>query len=56
MPDRLRAFWLFGCYLFKSLRRFQAENFFLPHQLDIALRRASPRRDCARWTGFCRFA
>ena len=31
------------CDLFKSRRRLQAENLFLRHQLNIALRRALPR-------------
>jgi hypothetical protein len=30
------------CDLFKSRRRLQAENLFLRHQLNIALRRALP--------------
>jgi hypothetical protein len=32
----------FACDLLKSRRRLQAENLFLRHQLNIALRRASP--------------
>jgi hypothetical protein len=39
----LHAFATFILDLFKSRRRLQAENLFLRHQLNIALRRASPR-------------
>ena len=39
----LHAFAIFVCDLFKSRRRLQAENLFLRHQLNIALRRALPR-------------
>src|SRR5262245_36234609 len=35
---------LFVADLFKSRRRLEAENLFLRHQLNIALRRAPPRR------------
>jgi hypothetical protein len=34
---------LFAADLFKSRGRLQAENLFLRHQLNIALRRAPPR-------------
>ena len=43
MVDLLHAFWMLVCDLFKSQRRLRAENLFLRHQLNIALRRA-PRR------------
>jgi hypothetical protein len=39
----LHAFAIFGCDLLKSRRRLQAENLFLRHQLNIALRRTLPR-------------
>lgn len=34
---------MFGADIFKSRRRLEAENLFLRHQLNIALRRAPPR-------------
>ena len=34
---------MFGAYIFKSRRRLEAENLFLRHQLNVALRRAAPR-------------
>jgi len=40
----LHALGIFACDLLKSRRRLQAENLFLRHQLNIALRRAPPRR------------
>jgi len=40
----LHALGLFVVDLFKSRRRLEAENLFLRHQLNIALRRISPRR------------
>ena len=43
MVDLLLAIWMLVCDLFKSQRRLRAENLFLRHQLNIALRRA-PRR------------
>src|SRR5271156_3677861 len=39
----LHALGMFVCDLLKSRRRLQAENLFLCHQLNIALRRALPR-------------
>jgi hypothetical protein len=39
----LRALGLFVIDLFKSRSRLEAENLFLRHQLNIALRRAPPR-------------
>ena len=39
----LHALAIFVCDLLKSRRRLQAENLFLRHQLNIALRRAPPR-------------
>lgn len=39
----LQALGSFACDLLKSRRRLQAENLFLRHQLNIALRRAPPR-------------
>jgi hypothetical protein len=36
----LHALGIFACDLLKSRRRLQAENLFLRHQLNIALRRA----------------
>jgi hypothetical protein len=39
----LRACGMFILDLFKSRSRLHAENLFLRHQLNIALRRASPR-------------
>jgi hypothetical protein len=39
----LHVLGLFARDLFKSRRRLQAENLFLRHQLNIALRRLSPR-------------
>src|ERR1017187_6936684 len=39
----LHAFGMFVVDLFKSRRRFEAENLFLRHQLNIALRRAPTR-------------
>ena len=44
MPAILYALAISLCDLFKSRRRLQAENLFLRHQLNIALRRALPRR------------
>jgi hypothetical protein len=38
----LHAFGLFVAHLFKSRGQLQAENLFLRHQLNIALRRAPP--------------
>jgi hypothetical protein len=48
----LHAFGMFVVDLFKSRSRLEAENLFLRHQLNIALRRAPPRlrmhdSDCA---------
>jgi hypothetical protein len=43
MMTLLRTLGLFVCDLLKSRGRLQAENLFLRHQLDIALRRAPPR-------------
>jgi len=34
---------MFVADIFKSRRRLEAENLFLRHQLNIALRQASPR-------------
>jgi hypothetical protein len=34
---------MFGADVFKSRRRLEAENLFLRHQLNIALRRVPPR-------------
>jgi hypothetical protein len=39
----LHAFGMFVVDLFKSRCRLEAENLFLRHQLNIALRRAPPR-------------
>jgi hypothetical protein len=39
----LRTLGIFVRDLLKSRHRLQAENLFLRHQLNIALRRASPR-------------
>jgi transposase InsO family protein len=39
----LHALGIFVCDLLKSRRRLQAENLFLRHQLNIALRQAPPR-------------
>ncbi len=39
----LRSLGMFVVDLFKSRRRLEAENLFLRHQLNIALRRAPPR-------------
>ena len=39
----LQALGIFVCGLLKSRKRLQAENLFLRHQLNIALRRAPPR-------------
>ena len=39
----LHAFGMFVADLFKSRTRLEAENLFLRHQLNIALRRAPPR-------------
>jgi hypothetical protein len=43
MPAIRYALAISLCDLFKSRRRLQAENLFLRHQLNIALRRALPR-------------
>jgi hypothetical protein len=48
----LHALGMFVVDLFKSRSRLEAENLLLPHQLNIALRRAPPRlrmhdSDCA---------
>jgi hypothetical protein len=40
----LHALGMFVADMFKSRRRLEAENLFLRHQLNIALRRAPPRR------------
>jgi hypothetical protein len=39
----LHALGMFVADMFKSRRRLEAENLFLRHQLNIALRRAPPR-------------
>jgi hypothetical protein len=39
----LHVLWIFVVDIFKSRRRLQAENLFLHHQLNIALRRAPLR-------------
>jgi hypothetical protein len=39
----LHVLWIFVVDIFKSRRRLEAENLFLHDQLNIALRRASPR-------------
>jgi len=39
----LHMFWIFAVDLFKSRSRLEAENLFLRHQLNIALRRAPLR-------------
>jgi hypothetical protein len=39
----LHVLWIFVLDIFKSRRRLEAENLFLHHQLNIALRRAPPR-------------
>jgi integrase-like protein len=39
----LHVLWIFVVDIFKSRRRLEAENLFLRHQLNIALRRAPPR-------------
>jgi len=39
----LRALVIFVCDLLKSRHRLQAENLYLRHQLNIALRRVAPR-------------
>ena len=39
----LHVLWIFDVDIFKSRRRLEAENLFLHHQLNIALRRAPPR-------------
>ena len=39
----LHALGIFVADMFKSRRRLEAENLFLRHQLNIALRRAPPR-------------
>jgi hypothetical protein len=44
MLGLLHVLWWFICDLFKSRRRLHAENVVLHHQLNIALRRAPPRR------------
>ncbi len=42
MTAILLSLWLFVVDLFKSRSRLEAENLFLRHQLNIALRRAQP--------------
>jgi hypothetical protein len=44
---------LFAADLFKSRGRLQAENLFLRHQLNIALRRGRLGLDCAVATEPC---
>ena len=39
----LHVLWIFVVDIFKSRRRLEAENLFLHHQLNIALRRVPPR-------------
>ena len=39
----LDVLWIFVVDIFKSRRRLEAENLFLHHQLNIAVRRAPPR-------------
>ena len=39
----MHALGVFVADMFKSRRRLEAENLFLRHQLNIALRRAPPR-------------
>src|ERR1700738_3603495 len=39
----LHVLWIFVVDIFKSRRRLEAENLFLHHQLNIAVRRAPPR-------------
>jgi hypothetical protein len=43
MPAILHLLVMFVADAFKSRRRLEAENLFLRHQLNIALRRAPPR-------------
>jgi hypothetical protein len=43
MPAILHLLVMFVADIFKSRRRLEAENLFLRHQLNIALRRAAPR-------------
>jgi hypothetical protein len=43
MTAILLTLWLFVVDLFKSRRRLEAENLFLRHQLNIALRQAPSR-------------
>ena len=48
MADLLHSLWLLVCDLLKSPRRLRAENLFLRHQLNIALRRAPHRPRSSR--------
>jgi hypothetical protein len=48
----LHVLWIFVVDIFKSRRRLEAENLFLHHQLNIALRRAPPR-GCTAVIGRC---
>ena len=50
----LRLLWTSMSNLFKSRRRLEAENLFLRHQLNIALRRAPGREETTRITSGCR--
>ena len=48
IADLLHSLWLLLGDLFRSPRRLRAENLFLRHQLNIALRRASARPRLSR--------
>ena len=51
----LRALGIFVADMFKSRCRLQAENLFLRHQLNVALRRAPSRLRCAAEIGRCSY-
>ena len=49
----LHVLWIFVVDIFKSRRRLEAENLFLHHQLNIALRRRRLGCGCTAVIGRC---
>jgi hypothetical protein len=55
MLANLHLLMMFVADTFKSRRRLEAENLFLRHQLNIALRQAPPRLRLYGSDGRCRY-
>jgi len=51
----LHVLGMFVADLFKSRSRLEAENLFLRHQLNVALRRAPPRLHCMAVIARCSY-